>query len=174
MFAVSRSDDIDAIAHALARVRGRGRGPRGPFGRGGPFDIQDHDAPGGPQPQPRGRGPHDGRRFGGPALMRLVETLAAAEAPLGVGAIGEAIGVDQPRASRLVQQAAERGLVAREADPRDARRTRIALTDRGRGFARGVRGERREALGTALRQFTDEERAELARLLDKLATHWPE
>lgn len=106
--------------------------------------------------------------------MRLVETLAAAEAPLGVGAIGEAIGVDQPRASRLVQQAAERGLVEREADPHDARRTRIALTDRGRGFARGVRGERREALGTALQQFTDAERAELARLLDKLATHWPE
>ncbi|WP_053387733.1 MarR family winged helix-turn-helix transcriptional regulator [Leucobacter japonicus] len=106
--------------------------------------------------------------------MRLVETLAAAETPLGVGALGEAIGVDQPRASRLVQQAAERGLVEREADPHDARRTRIALTDRGRGFARGVHGERREALGTALQQFTDAERAELARLLDKLATHWPE
>ncbi|WP_446724398.1 MarR family winged helix-turn-helix transcriptional regulator, partial [Microbacterium sp. K19] len=111
-------------------------------------------------------------RLGGPARMRLLEALAAASAPLSVSDLGIAIGVDQPRASRLVQQAVDHGFVRREADPDDARRTRIALTDEGRRLARGMRGERREMLTTALASFTDDERVELARLLNKLADNW--
>ncbi len=111
-------------------------------------------------------------RLGGPARMRMLEALAAASAPLSVSDLGIVIGVDQPRASRLVQQGVERGFVRREADPDDARRTRIALTDEGRKLARGMRGERREMLTTALASFTDDERVELARLLNKLAENW--
>ena len=102
----------------------------------------------------------------------MLEALAAASEPLSVSALGEAVGVDQPRASRLVQQAVQRGLVQREADPDDARRTRIALTEAGRKIARGMRGERREVLSKALESFTDEEARELARLLSKLADNW--
>lgn len=102
----------------------------------------------------------------------MLEALAAASAPLSVSVLGAAIGVDQPRASRLVQQGVAHGWLRREADPDDARRTRIALTDEGRSLARGVRGERREALGAALAAFSPEERAELARLLGKLADNW--
>ncbi|MEJ1922890.1 MarR family transcriptional regulator [Microbacterium sp. KHB019] len=104
--------------------------------------------------------------------MRMLDALAAASEPLSVSALGEAIGVDQPRASRLVQQGVQRGLVQREADPEDGRRTRIALTDEGRRIARGMRGERREVLSKALESFTDEEKNELARLLAKLADNW--
>lgn len=111
-------------------------------------------------------------RFGGPARMRMLEALAAASAPLSVSDLGAAIGVDQPRASRLVQQGVAHGLVRREADPDDARRTRIALTDDGRAVARGMRGERRAALGRALAAFTDDEREQLAALLNKLADNW--
>jgi hypothetical protein len=39
-------------------------------------------------------------------------------------------------------------------------------------MAKGVKGERREALGKALAAFTDDERTELARLLNKLADNW--
>lgn len=102
----------------------------------------------------------------------MLDALAAASGPLSVSALGEAIGVDQPRASRLVQQGVQRGLVQREADPDDARRTQIALTEIGRRFARGMRGERREALSKALESFTDAEKSELARLLSKLADNW--
>ncbi|CAH0147369.1 Transcriptional regulator SlyA [Microbacterium sp. Bi121] len=102
----------------------------------------------------------------------MLDALAAASEPLSVSALGEAIGVDQPRASRLVQQGVQRGLVQREADPEDGRRTRIALTDEGRRIARGMRGERREVLSKALESFTDEEKNELARLLAKLADNW--
>ncbi len=111
-------------------------------------------------------------RFGGPARMRMLEALAAASAPLSVSDLGAAIGVDQPRASRLVQQGVAHGFVRREADPDDARRTRIALTDEGRTIARGMRGERREALSKALAVFSEDERAQLAHLLNKLADNW--
>ena len=144
----------DGSVHGFA-----GRG--GPWGRGGP-------------PAGFGAPPWAGAgRIGGPARMRLLEALAAASHPLSVGEIAEAVGVDQPRASRLVQQAVALELVRREVDPDDARRTRVALTDAGSRLVRGFRGERREAVDAALAAFTDDERAELARLLTKLADAWP-
>lgn len=103
----------------------------------------------------------------------MLDALAAAAGPLSVGEVAEAVGVDQPRASRLVQQSVELGLVRREADPDDARRTRIALTDEGARILRGFRGDRRETISGALADFTDAERVELARLLAKLADAWP-
>ncbi|WP_314428402.1 MarR family winged helix-turn-helix transcriptional regulator [uncultured Microbacterium sp.] len=179
----AENDPTEAIARALSRLRGRRPGGRGPRGMGAP-----HGWHGGPHPdhfeQPthgHGHPVHPGMppwasdpsgRFGGPARMRMLEALAAASAPLSVSDLGAAIGVDQPRASRLVQQGVAHGFVRREADPDDARRTRIALTDEGRKIARGMRGERREALGKALAAFTDDEREQLATLLSKLADNW--
>lgn len=111
-------------------------------------------------------------RNGALAVVRMLDALAAASDPLSVSGLAEAVGVDQPRASRLVQQGVDRGWVRREADPDDARRTRIALTDDGARMIRGMRGERRERLDQALTAFTDDERDELARLLTKLAENW--
>ncbi|GAA5036535.1 MarR family winged helix-turn-helix transcriptional regulator [Microbacterium fluvii] len=177
--------DADAIAEALSLLRGRR--PRPPWADAGGRDPQAH--PGfGPHGGPRGHGmgPHAGglhggmrgmgpqARFAGPARLRLLEALAAADGSLTVSALAEAVGVDQPRASRLVQQCVELGLVRREADPDDARRTRIALTDEGSRLARGFRGQRREAVEAALAGFTAAEREELARLLTKFAQAWPD
>jgi DNA-binding MarR family transcriptional regulator len=111
---------------------------------------------------------------GGLARLRLLDALAASSHPLSVSEVGEAIGVDQPRSSRLIQQAVELGLVRREADPDDARRTRVALTDEGTRIVRGFRGQRREHLAQALADFSEDERADLARLLTKLAASWPQ
>jgi len=44
----------------------------------------------------------------------------------------------------------------------------------GTKIARGFRGQRREQLQTALADFTPAERADLARLLTKLAASWPQ
>ncbi|UYO97256.1 MarR family winged helix-turn-helix transcriptional regulator [Microbacterium sp. M28] len=167
---MSTPDPADDIADALVRLRGR-RHPGHGLGHGGP-----HGQRGGPHEGRRGRpggwpaGP--GGRFAAPAWMRMLEALAAASDPLSVSEIAEAVGVDQPRASRLVQQGVERDLVRREADPDDARRTRIALTDAGIRVARGAKGERRQELSCALEAFTEDERTELARLLNKLADNW--
>lgn len=178
------TDPADVIAAALARLRGR-RMPRppweggpGPHGHGpmhhGHSAQQQWGRGGGHHGRGPGPGPWGGAaRIGGPARMRLLEALAAASRPLSVGEIADAVGVDQPRASRLVQQAFQLDLVRREADPDDARRTRVALTDAGAALVRGFRGERREAIDTALAGFTDAERDDLARLLTKLADAWP-
>jgi len=194
--------ELDAIAGALARLRGRSahvpHGAEGPHGRGGPQarhgapESPDGDA--GDDLRMRGRGPwahggHGGHGGwpghaarlatgggwpgGDPARLRLLEALAAASDPLSVGEVAEAIGVDQPRASRLIQQSVELALVRREADPDDARRTRVALTEEGSAFARRFRGQRREQLAAALAGFDPEERADLVRLLTKLAEAWP-
>lgn len=180
---IENPDPAETIAHALSRLRGRrsfgphGHGHGGPFGEHGPHG-HDHEHGRGRGPGFRGApgfGPPwagQGGRMGGPALFRMLDALATASEPLSVSALGDAIGVDQPRASRLVQQGVQRGLVQREADPEDARRTRIALTDDGRRIAKGMRGERREILARALETFTDEEKSELARLLGKLADNW--
>lgn len=164
--------DLDALLAAFAQMRGRG----GPHRHhpGGPHAHGPH-SDGGPPPWMRGeRGFGPGARLAGaPARIRLLDALVHAEHPLSVSEIADAIGVDQPRASRLVQQAVELGLAAREADPDDARRTRIALTSEGRRRAGDFRGERRERLSRALAGFTAEERAELVRLLGKLAASWP-
>ncbi|MCM3697686.1 MarR family winged helix-turn-helix transcriptional regulator [Microbacterium oleivorans] len=160
--------DLDALLAAFAQMRPRG----GPHRAHGPHGRGPHE---GPPPWMRG-GPGFGpgmRMAGAPARIRLLDALVHAEHPLSVSEIADAIGVDQPRASRLVQQAVEMGLAAREADPDDARRTRIALTSEGRRRAGDFRGERRERLTRALADFTDDERAELVRLLGKLAASWP-
>jgi len=158
---------------------GTGRGDSGwgdHAGRGGRRGRSDEPGDeGGPrsgQESPWSGG-HGGMRGAAPARLRLLEALAAASHPLSVSEVGEAIGVDQPRASRLIQQSVDLGLVRREADPDDARRTRVALTDEGTRLVRGFRGQRREQLSAALAGFTPDERAELARLLAKLAAAWP-
>ncbi|MEZ5187204.1 MAG: MarR family winged helix-turn-helix transcriptional regulator [Microbacterium sp.] len=206
------AEDLDAIAGALSRLRGRGPGPRGergergegggrghgPHGHGhpgrewmhgergtggddeadgvfGPGGRFGRGAPGPWSAGPWAAGPWAaGARMGGPARLRMLEALAAASHPLSVSEVGDATGVDQPRASRLIQQAVDLGFVRREADPDDARRTRIALTDEGAKVVRGFRGQRREHLSQALEGFTPEERSELARLLTKLAAAWPQ
>jgi DNA-binding MarR family transcriptional regulator len=197
------TDPIDAIAAALSRLRGRqgrrisadprffgvdGRGrkgggsagavhsgppaPGGPLSHGGHVAHSGHGAHG-------GHGGHGGwgdamaGRMAGVARLRLLETLEAASIALSVSAIADAIGVDQPRASRLVQQAVESGNARRDDDPEDARRTLIALTEAGRALVRGIRDERRSAVETALEGFDAAEREQLAALLTRLAAAWP-
>lgn len=175
-------DPAEAIAAALATLRGR-RGPRPGWEGGRGERMPPRPGPHGHQGihdqlhQHQGRGPHGmpgwGPRFAGPARFRLLDALSSASGPLTVSEVADAVGVDQPRASRLVQQSVELGFVRREADPDDARRTRIVLTEQGEGLVRGFRGDRRDAIATALAEFTDAERADLARLLAKLAAAWP-
>lgn len=167
------TDPADDIAAALARLRGgrprppwdRGRNTwgAGPHAGGGPHG-------GGPHGMPPWMGAHRGPGLG---RLRLLEALAAASHALSISEAADAIGVDQPRASRLVQQVVEAGLARREPDPEDARRARVALTDAGVALVRSFRGERRAAVDTALAGFTEDERVELARLLAKLADAWP-
>jgi DNA-binding MarR family transcriptional regulator len=150
--------------HGHGHGHGRGREPRGGH-RGEPGG----DGPGHPQH-------HGGRRGDGLAQagrFRLLDALEGAERAPSVSELAEMIGVDQPRASRLVQAAVDAGHARREADPADARRSAIVLTASGRALLAAARENRRTAVETALAGFTPEETAEFSRLLTRFIAAWP-
>lgn len=184
----SQADAVRRIEDALLLLRpGPGRGHRpgghGPGAHRPPWARQDGDE--GPRRPPWGDGPppwagghgpgrHD-RSLGGAARFRLLDALAAASADdrLGISEVAALIGVDQPRASRLVNDAAERGLVDRAVDPRDARRSVVTITEAGRAALDAARASRRSAVTDALADFTDAEREQFAHLLARFAAAWP-
>ncbi|MGN7800461.1 MarR family winged helix-turn-helix transcriptional regulator [Leifsonia sp. 22587] len=197
-----QADIVAMIEHALLAVRrdqsrrrppwaegaphGHGHGHHGghwgpPFG-GAPFPGQSGGAPFGgmpfgdsARPGPGRRGGRDGS-LGRIARVRMLEALEAADAEgrsLSVSGIAAAIGVDQPRASRLVQEGVERGLVRRIPDPSDARRALIQLTTSGRALLEELRTHRRSSVETALAAFTPEEARTFAELFDRFVRAWP-
>ena len=90
-----------------------------------------------------------------------------------VSELADATGVDQPRASRLVADAAERGLLRRGVDPQDARRAVIELTDAGRAHLTDAHQTRRAAVESALGGFSADETAQFAGFLDRFVAAWP-
>ena len=95
---------------------------------------------------------------------------AAGTTPLGVNGIATRLGVDQPRASKLVAAAVGAGLVRREADQADGRRTNLVLTDAGRVRLDAVHDHRRERFAEAMTGWTDSERENFADLLTRFVT----
>jgi DNA-binding MarR family transcriptional regulator len=122
-------------------------------------------------PMVRGfRGPHD-RTFGGAARFRLLGALRERDG-MSVSEIAEMIGVDQPRASRLVNESAEHGLVTRRADEKDARRSVVELTASGRAMLETANAKRRSAVTDAVAGFTPQETATFADLLTRFVAGW--
>lgn len=177
-------DPIAAVEAALGALRGRGPGAPfgwgpggGPFGwgpggpgaahrhGGGPFGAQPHRDHGGPN-RPGGPG---GR--GGHAAIRMLMVLAN-HGPRSVTDLAAAIGVDQPRASRLVQAAVDAGHVRRDVDPADARRSILVITEAGRAALASLLDHRRGAIERALAEFSPEERRQFAALLTRFAEAW--
>ncbi len=153
----SRQDPIAAIEQAVVALR----------------HHRPHAAPGLAHLRPQGhRHPHD-RSLGGAARFRLLGTLLHG-GQMSVSDIAATIGVDQPRASRLVNDALERGLVTRRADARDARRTVVELTDAGRAMLESANASRRSAVTAAVAGFTPDETAALADLLTRFVTGFTE
>ena len=103
--------------------------------------------------------------------MRLLIALSH-RGPSSVSDLATVIGVDQPRASRLVQAAVDAGHVRREVDPSDARRSILVITESGRAALSAVLDHRRTAIERALADFTPAEREEFARLLTRFAAAW--
>ena len=62
---------------------------------------------------------------------RVRALLQLAEAPLSLSGLAEALGVDAPYATLIVDTLEERGLVERHPDPGDRRRKQVELTPAG-------------------------------------------
>jgi DNA-binding MarR family transcriptional regulator len=81
----------------------------------------------------------------------------AATGPCRQGALAEALGL------------AVRGLVDTARDPEDGRATVLSISDAGLAFLSERLRAHRTTLQTAIEDFTEQERAELVRLLSRLA-----
>lgn len=101
------------------------------------------------------------------AVFELLDTIEAAADPLTVTAIAAHLDVDQPRASRLTSLALEAGLIRREADQHDGRRSLLALTSEGTAALAQIREFRRRVIAEATASWSGTDRAALARLLPR-------
>ncbi|MEV6432122.1 MarR family transcriptional regulator [Nocardia sp. NPDC051463] len=100
------------------------------------------------------------------AVFRVLDAVAESESAT-VGTLAPTLGVDQPRASRLVAQAVSSGLLERLADQHDGRRAVLRLTPDGASLVAAARNGRRAAMATAMADWTADERTEFARLLGR-------
>ncbi|WP_033261054.1 MarR family winged helix-turn-helix transcriptional regulator [Amycolatopsis vancoresmycina] len=109
----------------------------------------------------RGRGAHD------PVyeLLDVVEELTERGEAGTVTALSAAMGVDQPRASRLVARAVEQGLLRREADQRDGRRAVLVPTEAGQAHLDEMHAFRRGVFAEVMADWADEDRETFGRLL---------
>lgn len=101
------------------------------------------------------------------ALLRLLETLAGQ--PRSITEVAQLIGVDQPRASRLVAAAVEHDLARRVVDPADARRAIVEITTAGRARLDAVRRHRRGEVESATSDFSVADLQTFADLLERFA-----
>lgn len=102
----------------------------------------------------------------------MLDALAAGDG-MSVSDIAAAIGVDQPRASRLVNESVERGFVRRTPDPADGRRSVVELSGTGRRMLQAAHENRRGAVTQAVSGFTKDEVETFARLLSRFVAAWP-
>jgi DNA-binding MarR family transcriptional regulator len=110
-----------------------------------------------------------------PAAFQVLDAIEAAAdggEVMTVNGVADALGVDQPRASRLVAGAVEAGLVRRGADPEGGRRSVLSLTGRGRRVLAEGHRTRRAAVEAALAGWPAEDRETFARLLGAYVTGW--
>lgn len=88
--------------------------------------------------------------------------------PMPMGHLSRHEAVSAPTMTRVVDRLEELGLVARRADPGDARSTVVAITNAGRRALGRLRHERTAFLARRLAAFDDEEVAALAAALPAL------
>lgn len=100
-------------------------------------------------------------------LLDAVESATERGETLTVTEAAAALGVDQPRASRLAAQALGAGLVRREADQRDGRRSLLTLTADGRTTLARIHDFRHRVVTETVADWPAEDRAALALLLTR-------
>lgn len=107
------------------------------------------------------------------ARFRYLDALEDADGGMAISKIGEAIGVDRPRASRLTTELIDDGLIERRPDPDDSRYALIRLTPQGKALVNDMHSTRQAAVTEALSGFTPDESRVFAELLERFVAAWP-
>jgi DNA-binding MarR family transcriptional regulator len=101
------------------------------------------------------------------ASYLLARTLER-EGPISINTLAAALGLDPTTVTRQVATMESRRLVTRSSEPGDRRVSVIGLSEKGRREMERVRRLRRARLGEVLTDWSEDEEAELGRLLTKL------
>lgn len=99
----------------------------------------------------------------------LVTLEMAPEGEATVGFIAERLNVDPSRASRIVADAVDKGLVRRVASQSDARRIGLELTETGRAHADSVRRYKWGVFAEALGEWPEDDLVTFARLFERFS-----
>ncbi|TDC86101.1 MarR family transcriptional regulator [Micromonospora sp. KC606] len=118
--------------------------------------------------------PPDGGKPFDPTLFSVLDVIEDRDKPCAVTDVATALGVDQPRASRLVLRAVEEGWLDRRTDPSDARRSLLTLTDRGREQLDRTHRFRQEIFARVMADWSDADRSAFARLITAFVTSFAE
>lgn len=137
--------------------------PHGPHGHGpgeNPSDCHGHG-------HGHGHGPgrcHGKRRRG----QERVLTMVAMQEGINQKDLAFLLGIRPQTLGEMLQKLEERGLVARKKSEADARAIEVTLTDEGRARAAEIAERRALAAADLFAVLTDEEKDQLASILDKL------
>jgi DNA-binding MarR family transcriptional regulator len=105
----------------------------------------------------------------------LIARTLEATGPDSINGLATALGLDATTVTRQVATMEAARLVLRRPDPRDGRVTLISLSQPGRRVMRAVQLARKERVANLLRDWTDDDRRDLGRLLarfnDALTSH---
>lgn len=97
--------------------------------------------------------------------QRVLDAVEGCAEPVGVTGLAELLGVDQPRASRMITAAIGAGLIRRAADQADGRRAHLVLTDAGHARLAEAHEFRRARFAAAMAGWSATERVVFADLL---------
>jgi DNA-binding MarR family transcriptional regulator len=104
------------------------------------------------------------------AGVAVLYVLHLAEAGLRLTDLAERLMIDAPAVTRKVQQLERCGLVSRAPDQLDARASRVHLTAAGRRTIGRFLAARRTWLTSLVSNWTEQEQAVFARLLERFAS----
>ena len=102
-----------------------------------------------------------------PGQVRALRALA--HGPLRVSALARRLDVVPRSATSVVDDLESEGMVIRTPDPDDRRAILVAVTDHGRRVLTELRARRRAGMAELLSDLSDDDQAELVRLLRLLA-----
>lgn len=102
-----------------------------------------------------------------PALIAVLHELGCT-GPVRVSVLADAMHLDQSTVSRHVSSLEHLGLVERSDDPADRRAALLSVTATGQERLTTIIGERRAIFRAATADWSEDDRAQLAGLLDRM------
>jgi len=102
-------------------------------------------------------------------IISAVEAGPAGDSEVTVGMVAERLSIDPSRASRIVADAVDKGLVRRVASQADARRIGLELTDTGKSHAAAIRAYKWSLFAQTLGEWPEEDLVTFARLFDRFS-----